>query len=343
MVTLKELAEECNVSIATISNILNGKSNVSKETKERVLAVIKERGYRPNLMARSLRAITTRTIGVIVDDLGAFGTPEIIEGIISNCEKSNYKVIIETLRIFTSLNGVRSLNTQEFRDKVDSTLAEMLAMRVNAIIYISAYSRDITYLPKDFPIPIVLAYATTQDEAIPCVIPEDLKALEELTDYLVENNCKKIAVIKGTENIHTKLREEGFRKAMKKHNLPINEDFIFDGRWNAEYGKKACQEIFSHGRPDAIICFNDYMAAGAYQYLVEYNITPGKDISVVGFDNNKISRSLPPPLTTMGIGVYGIGSTAAQLIFRMIAGEKVEYHTYEIPCNFIERESVVKK
>ncbi|MBR6582476.1 MAG: LacI family DNA-binding transcriptional regulator [Treponema sp.] len=79
MITLKELAARCNVSIATVSNILNGKSNVGEETRQRILQVIKETGYRPNIMARGLRATKTKTIGLIVEDLTAFSSPWIIE------------------------------------------------------------------------------------------------------------------------------------------------------------------------------------------------------------------------------------------------------------------------
>lgn len=340
MVTLKELAEECNVSIATISNILNGKSNVSKETKERVLKIIKKRGYKPNYMARGLRSISTKSIGVLVDDLGAFGTPEMLEGICAFSEQNGYKAVIETLRIYTSLNGTKSIGTKEFLDKINSKFNEMLAMRVNAIIYVAAFSREITYLPKDFPVPIVLAYASTNDESIPYVIPEDLKAAEEITEYLIAHGGKKIALIKGTEkSIHSQLREEGFRNVMKKHELTVEETLIENGLWNSASGYQACKAIFERGKPDSIFCFNDDMAAGAYQYLMENNIVPGKDIKIVGFDNNKISSSLPPPLTTMAISVFGIGYTSAQLTLRKIAGEKIYEHIVKIPCKFIERDS----
>ena len=87
MITLKELAIRSNVSIATVSNILNGKSNVSKETRERVMQIIKETGYKPNYMARGLRASSTKTIGLIVDDITEFSTPKIIDGIMSELKK----------------------------------------------------------------------------------------------------------------------------------------------------------------------------------------------------------------------------------------------------------------
>ena len=91
MITLKELAARCNVSIATISNILNGKSNVSEKTKERVLQVVKETGYKPNYMARTLRARKTNTVGLIIDDIGAFSSPLLVEGVLDILEEKGYK------------------------------------------------------------------------------------------------------------------------------------------------------------------------------------------------------------------------------------------------------------
>ena len=341
MITLKELAEECNVSIATVSNILNGKSNVSEETKARVLKVVKKHGYKPNLMARSLRVTKTKTIGILVDDLGAFGTPEIIEGITSFLEKNSYKVVIQTLRIFTSIGGQSALGSEAFLQKLEASFQEMLAIRVEAVIYIAAYSRQIDYLPENFSLPIVLAYATTDNKLIPCVIPDDLTAAEEATEYLIKHGGKKIALIKGIEqNIHSQLREEGFRSVMKKQGLTIVEELIENAEWNAESAYAACQKIFEKGRPDSIFCFNDYMAAGAYQFLLEHDIKPGKDINIIGFDNNRIAKGLPPPLTTMGIGVYGIGNTAARLTVDLLDNKTTSERIFKIPCRIIERDSV---
>ena len=101
MVTLKEIAEKCSVSITTVSNILNGKSNVSERTKERVLQVIKETGYRPNYMARGLRAARTNSVGIIIDDLTEFSSTGIIDGIMSYFDEHNYKAILENLRFYS--------------------------------------------------------------------------------------------------------------------------------------------------------------------------------------------------------------------------------------------------
>ena len=99
MVTLKEIARECNVSPTTVSNILNGKPKVSEETKERVLETVNRLGYRPNYIAQGLRNQKTKMIGIIAEDIAQFTTPEIVEGIMSYCEEKGYRSIVKNLRL----------------------------------------------------------------------------------------------------------------------------------------------------------------------------------------------------------------------------------------------------
>ena len=100
MITLKDIAKECGVSTATVSNILNGKNKVSEETRNRVLKVVNDRGYKLNYVAQGLRKQKTQTIGVIAEDIAQFTTPEIIEGIMEVCEERGYRTIVQNLRLY---------------------------------------------------------------------------------------------------------------------------------------------------------------------------------------------------------------------------------------------------
>ena len=130
MITLKEIAARCNVSIATVSNILNGKSNVSEETKERILKVVKETGYKPNYMARTLRARKTNTVGLIIDDIGAFSSPLLVEGILDMLEEKGYKAIIETLRLYTK--WCNKPDSDNYKKIVKASVDEMLSIKVDS-------------------------------------------------------------------------------------------------------------------------------------------------------------------------------------------------------------------
>ena len=141
MITLKELSAKCGVSIATISNILNDKSNVSEKTKQKVLKIVKETGYKPNYMARTLRVRKTKTVGLIIDELCAFSSPFLIEGIFRYLEYHGYKSILETLRLYSKWANHPDAN--EYSNAIKDCVDEMLSIKVDGIIYIAAHSHNI--------------------------------------------------------------------------------------------------------------------------------------------------------------------------------------------------------
>ena len=167
MITLKEIAEKCDVSITTVSNILNGKSNVSENTKERVLKVIKETGYRPNYMARGLRASKTYSVGLIIDDLTEFSSTGIIDGIMSYFDEHHYKAILENLRFYSKW-GTKWYHNKGYEDSVQQSIDEFESIKVDGIIYVAGHARCISCIPENLNIPLVISYASSNStEEIP--------------------------------------------------------------------------------------------------------------------------------------------------------------------------------
>ena len=115
MVTIKEIAQKCNVSIATVSNILNGKPNAGEETRKRVLQAVEELNYTPNTVAKNLKLKKTKAIGVIVEDITVFCAPEIIDGITSYCEEKGYHVLLTNLRLYKKYEDAYYSETSFFR------------------------------------------------------------------------------------------------------------------------------------------------------------------------------------------------------------------------------------
>lgn len=219
MITLKELASRCNVSIATVSNILNGKSNVGEETKKRVLEVIKETGYKPNIMARGLRANKTKTIGLIVEDLTAFSSPWIVEGVMSYLEEKGYGTVLENLRMYTKHIDTWE-NQNSFSKIVNSAINQMISIKVDGIIYVAGHARNVYIDTTQLEIPFVMTYAFSKNQDIHCVNIDDENGAFELTDYLIKNGKKRIAVIGGKkDNLHTVHRLVGYKKLWKKINF----------------------------------------------------------------------------------------------------------------------------
>ena len=343
MITLKEIAEKCSVSITTVSNILNGKSNVSEKTKERVLEVIKETGYRPNYMARGLRASKTNSVGIIIDDLTEFSSTGIIDGIMSYFDEHKYKAILENLRFYSKW-GTKWYHNKGYEDSVQQAIDEFVSIKVDGIIYVAGHARCISCIPENLGVPLVISYAFTEQPGISSVEFDDLQAACDMTTNLIKNGHTNIAVIAGTEkNIHTQRRLEGYKKALAENGLKDSKLLKF-ANWDRQSGYEAAKELLGNSDCTAFFCFNDLMAAGVYDYLDEKGLVPGKDISVAGFDNRTMSQYLKPALTTVEIPLVEIGRKSAELILNQInSPDDCETQQSYVECKIIERESVKAK
>ncbi len=340
MITLKEIAARCNVSIATVSNILNGKSNVSEETKERILKVVKETGYKPNYMARTLRARKTNTVGLIIDDIGAFSSPLLVEGVLDMLEEKGYKAIIETLRLYTK--WCNKPDSDNYKEIVKASVDEMLSIKVDGIIFIAAHAHNIEYFSDNLEIPAVIAYAYQSANTLPTIKIDDFESSYQMTNYLISRGHKKIAVIQGgATGTHEQDRYAGYEKALEEAGLKADKKLVEMGYWSREGGYQACRKLFEHSSDfTCIFCFNDLMAAGVYDYLYEQGKQPGKDYAVAGFDNREMSDYLSPALTTMEIPLEEIGRRSAEVLVKKIDGREIETNDIKIPCRLIERKSV---
>lgn len=145
MITIKEVAKECNVSIATVSNILNNKPNVGEETKQKVLKVIKEMNYTPNTVAKNLKTKNTRTIGALIEDITVFCAPEIIDGITNYCEQKKYNVLLINLRLYKKY-GDGYFENEDFFNIVRHEIRELISKQVEGIIYVPAHERNLKCL-----------------------------------------------------------------------------------------------------------------------------------------------------------------------------------------------------
>ena len=147
MATIRSIAEHANVSIATVSKVLNGKSGVREETRQMILNVAHELNYRPNLNARSLKSGRAQTIGIIAEDLTVFNTPKIIDGVAVACDEANYHYILANLRMFQRC-GHHQAEEKVYTEMVRDAVNVLLARQVDGIIYIGSHSHVISYLPE---------------------------------------------------------------------------------------------------------------------------------------------------------------------------------------------------
>lgn len=346
MVTIKDVAKKCNVSIATVSNILSGKPNASEETRKRVLEAVRELNYTPNYVAKNLKMKTTKTIGVIVEDMTVFCAPEIIDGITQCSEENGYHILLTNLRLYKKYSDIYYQN-DKFANIVHREMKELLSKQVDGIIYVTAHERVLKCLPEDLNVPAVMAYGYSKSEKIPSIVANDYDGGYKIASYVMEQGHRKIAIIAGKENsIHTKDRLVGHQKAMFEHNVLYNPDYVINEDWTREGGYRAACKLLDKDIT-AIICMNDVMAGGVYDRLDELNLIPGEDISIVGYDNRHASAFYRPALTTFEIPLFEIGRTACKSVIDLIKQEEESepangYVEIEVPGDIVVRKSVKK-
>jgi LacI family transcriptional regulator len=326
-----------------VSNILNGRTNVGEETRQRVLSCVKETGYQPNYFARSMRKQSSRVISIITEDLMNFGTSSIVEAIMAYCESMDYRTILMNLRLYRKWGNTWYDQTDKLQTEVSPVIQEALSIKVDGIIYVAGHCRYIGCFPEVLPIPVVISYAFSTRNRFPSVIIDDEKGGYDIAAHLLSKGHTKIGIIAGmTDNLHTKQRLLGCQKALYEGGIPFNPSWVYYGNWKRASGYKGAEQLAGNGIT-AFFCMNDEMAAGAYDYFYEQNISIGRDISVIGYDNMDLSDYLHPRLTTNEIRLSEIGRKSAEILIQTLnkaEGEEDIPNIVKVPCKLIERESI---
>lgn len=342
MITVKDIAKVCNVSPSTVSNILNGRPNVGDETRERVMKVIKETGYQPNYFASSMRKQNSRTIGIIVEDLKQFTTPPIVVAIMAYCEDKGYRTILLNLRMYDRWQDTWYQDEKKLASVLHPALKEMSAIKADGLIYVAGHGRTLNCFPKDFSIPTVIAYASSENDRYPSILIDDENGGYDMGRFLVSKGHTKIGVITGVkDNMHSRKRLAGFQRALFDAGVLYNPGWTFHGTWQRESGYQLAQKVYETG-VTCIWCMNDQMAAGVYDYCYEKGIVIGKDISIAGFDDMENAEYMYPRLTTNGIPLRRIGKKSAELMIHILEEEGWQPETMKtwIPCQMKEGKSV---
>ena len=345
MITLKEIAKMCNVSPSTVSNILNGKSNMAEETKNKVLEAVEKTGYRPNFFAQAIRRQNNRFICIIAEELLQFSTPPIVEAIMGVCEAKGYRTILINMSMYEKWRkiGVNLGEESLLKENTSPALIEAQSLKADGVIYVAAHGHVLDIIPDDFGIPVVFAYGNSISGKFKSVLIDDLGGGELLTKYLIRAGHTEIGVISGkAENLHATERLKGYRKALIDCGIKYRDDLVLYGDWERESGRECAKKLLAKGIK-TIWCMNDLMGAGAYDAIMEAGLTVGKDVSVFGFDNREISEYMYPQLSTCELPLEDIGKTCEELMIREIESEsfrKEPASLIKIPCKLIFRDSV---
>jgi len=307
--TLEDIARALKVSKMTVSRAINNHPEISRETRERILAVAQKMNYRPNQFARALTTNRSYLIGIVVPDLMHSYFAEICRGVELQARPSGYQNLI--------------CNTDEDPRKEMAEI-EALVSRTDGLIVASALSEKETkfyrQLTKDGG-RIVLIDRLLEGLKVSAVITDDVHVGVLATQHLIKLGHRQIGHLRGTSASTSLQRFQGFMNAMSAAGLPVREDLIRDCGFTENDGYQAMKSWIADGQlPSAIFAANDPAAIGAMTSLHEAGINVPDDVAIVGAGRIHYGDMLRIPLTTVTWSTLEMGQTAASLLLELMTG-----------------------
>ncbi|MEK8024160.1 MAG: LacI family DNA-binding transcriptional regulator [Candidatus Hydrogenedentota bacterium] len=332
-VTKEMVAAQAGVSKTTVSFVLNNNPSISEATRKKVLQIVDQLGYQPNTNARNLSSKKTRTICIVLPELGhIFEDPyfaRAIGGVYDEVEAADYRLILKKAS-FEFAKDKEYLNL--FRRK-----------EIAGMLYVGS-TLDDQYLAEfvDTGFPFILVNSYLPGINIPFVISDNVTAAYVATHHLIELGHTRIGHIAGSRNTTTAIdRIAGYRKALEEAGIGFDPDFIAEGHYNKNMASAATRRLFELSeRPTAIFAGNDMMALGVLDAASTLGLRVPEDCALVGGDNIEISQFTNPPLTTIDQPIYEVSRTAIRTLFELISGEILPSEARKMtPTQLIVRKS----
>ena len=331
--TLEEVAELAGVSRSTVSRVINNHPNVRDKTRERVWEAVRQSGYKPNVVARSLVTNRTQIISMVIPEaVTSIFTdpffPLLLCGTTEACNAHHYQLL---LSLFTAAT--------DFQEMYDRLLHSGYA---DGVIVASAPIDDclISYLLRD-GVPFVSVGRHT-DERVHYVDIDNVGGARMAVDHLVRQGHRRIGTITGRLDIASgQDRLKGYRQALEARGIPVDEDLIVKGDFTEESGMTAIRELLPSDAT-AVFVASDTMAAGAMRALRTAGLSVPQDISVVGFDDTSIASAVEPALTTVRQPIERLGAMAVDVLVGILQNppeQNATVHRILIPTELIVRAS----
>jgi LacI family transcriptional regulator len=329
--SIKDVAKEAGVSIATVSRVLNDVDVVNEETKKKVQDAIKKLGYRPNIVARSLKTQKSRTIGIIIPDISNQFYPEIVRGAEDVANIYNYNIML--------------CNTDLDPDKEMEYLRVLKEKMVDGVIYMSnSLEPAIIELVKSLEMPVVLVETTDKENTFPSVTIDNEKGAADATEYLLRKGNKKVAYIGVHEDAvnAAAFRFSGYQAALEKNGIELDKKLCYFGGLKANDGYEGIKAILKNSEVDAVFCASDELAMGVINALREEGMRVPEDVEVTGFNDIYSASIFYPKLTTVAQPMYDMGSVGMRMLIKIINGAELVQHHFVLPHEMVERDSCKK-
>ena len=327
-ITIRDVAREAGVSVATVSRVFNDSGPVGEETRQRILDVATRLRYTPDSAARSLITRRTNTLGVLLPDLYGEFFSEVIRGIDPTAQRRGYHILVSR-----SHNDRRELEAamRAMRGRVDGLVVMSPDIDADALV---------DNLPADCP--VVLLNCAVEGSDFDSLNIDNFGGAHAMVSHLIALGHRRIAFIAGHERNHDAAeRQRAYRAALEDGGIEWQEEWERPGDFTEASGYRAAAEIAGLSpRPTAIFAANDSMAIGALSALREAGVRVPEDIAVAGFDDIPIARYMSPPLTSVHVAISELGERATRTLLHAVE-EKNRHrkHQETMPTTLVIRQS----
>ena len=315
-ISLKDLAHELGVSIATVSRALRNSPEIGQEMQMKVKELAKRLNYRPNPFAQSLRKEGPRIIGVVVPNLVTHFYAAVLDGIEDEARRTGYSVI--------------SFNSHESCEDEMRAIDNFVNLHVEGIIAsVSQNTTDYSHFEKvsKMGIPLVFFGRTCLPDLFSSVTANGDVAAKKATQHLIETGSRRIAFLGGPNHLDmVKRRKHGYLEALRDNRIPIDRELVVCNRIDFDLVVEATKQLLQiENRPDAILAVNDTVTFAAFTAVKEMGLRIPEDVALIGFTDDQHARYVTPQMSAIEDQSYKMGCVAYDLLQKSISGDPNKY------------------
>lgn len=330
--SLKDLAQQLGVSIATVSRALHSSPEIGKDMQERVKALAKQLNYRPNPFAQSLRKEAPKVIGVVVPNLVTHYYAAVLDGIEAEARDEGYSVI--------------SANTHEDCHNEQVAIDNFIGLHVVGIIACLAQNTtDYSHFEEisRMGIPLVFFGRTCLTEKFSCVTANGDEAAQQATQHLIDTGSRRIAFIGGPNHLDmVRRRKHGYLEALRENRINIDRELVVCDAIDYDVALRNTNALLQRSnRPDAIVAFNDILLFAAFNAIKQQGLNIPDDVAIIGFTDDAHAQYTTPRLSAIEDQSFKMGQTACRLLLDSIAGNQKVRHEI-VPQKLVIRETSAK-
>ncbi|CAK8053576.1 substrate-binding domain-containing protein [Eupransor demetentiae] len=329
--TIYDVANKVGVSLATVSRVVNGNTNVRASTKEKVLAAIDELGYQPNAVARGLASKKTTTIGVVMPDVTNLYYSELTRGIDDVANMYHYDVLVT--------------NTDDDPVREVMAINNLATKQVDGIIFMgNELDQRVLKAIESVGVPVVLAGSVDPAGQLPSVNIDYVAAMHQITSQLLDNGHEHVAVVLGDfeHAINQEYRFAGYKRALEEHGHEVNRDYLFTKAHNYQTALDVAPDVMKSGAT-GIVVYDDEVAIGILNYLQDHGAKIPADFEIVTSNDTNYSIVSRPQLSSIGQPKYDIGAVAMRMLTKLMDNIALTELAVTLPHTFIERQTTRKR